>query len=69
MEQCDDEKGGSVSFAATGRKLASKHYKTRMWVNVQRDGRPAEYKWHPLLNAARFGCRPLLECRPVTLPI
>ena len=23
-----------------------------MWANAQRDGRPAEYKWHPLLNAA-----------------
>jgi len=23
-----------------------------MWANVQRDGRPAEYKWHPLFNAA-----------------
>jgi len=23
-----------------------------MWANVQRDGRPAEYKWRPLFNAA-----------------
>ena len=23
-----------------------------MWVNAQRDGRPAEYRWRPLLNAA-----------------
>jgi len=23
-----------------------------MWTNAQRDGRPAEYKWRPLLNAA-----------------
>ena len=23
-----------------------------MWANVQRDGRPAEYRWHPLFNAA-----------------
>ena len=23
-----------------------------MWANAQRDGRPAEYKWRPLLNAA-----------------
>jgi len=30
--------------------------KTRMWANAQRDGRPAEYRWHPLFNAA------LLEC-------
>jgi len=25
---------------------------TRMWVNDQRDGRPAEYRWRPLFNAA-----------------
>jgi len=23
-----------------------------MWVNAQRDGRPAEYMWRPLFNAA-----------------
>ena len=23
-----------------------------MWADVQRDGRPAEYRWRPLLNAA-----------------
>ena len=27
----------------------------RMWANAQRDGRPAEYRWHPLFNAAKFG--------------
>jgi len=26
-----------------------------MWTNAQRDGRPAEYMWRPLLNAAKFG--------------
>jgi len=26
-----------------------------MWANDQRDGRPPEYKWRPLLNAAKFG--------------
>ena len=41
---------------------------TRMWANAQRDGRPAEYRWRPLFNAAKFGWRPLLECRAVTLP-
>jgi len=39
-----------------------------MWANAQRDGRPAEYRWRPLFNAAKFGWRPLLECRTVTLP-
>jgi len=29
--------------------------KTRMWANAQRDGRPAEYRWRRLFNAARFG--------------
>ena len=43
-------------------------YTTRMWANAQRDGRPVEYKWRPLFNAAKFGWRPLLECRAVTLP-
>jgi len=26
----------------------------------QRDGRPAEYRWRPLFNAAKFGWRTLL---------
>jgi len=42
--------------------------RTRMWANAQRDGRPAEYRWHPVFNAAKIGWRPLLECRAVTLP-
>jgi len=32
------------------------------------DGRPAEYRWRPLFNAAKFGWHPLLECRAVMLP-
>jgi len=24
-----------------------------MWANAQRDGRPAEYRWRPLLNRGR----------------
>ena len=39
-----------------------------MWTNAQRDGRPAEYRWRPLFNAAKFGWRPTLECHAVTLP-
>jgi len=38
-----------------------------MWANAQRDGRPVEYRWRPLFNAAKFGWRPLLECRAVRL--
>jgi len=26
-----------------------------MWTDAQRDGHPAEYRWRPLLNAAKFG--------------
>ena len=36
-----------------------------MWANVQRDGRPVEYRWRPLFNAAVW-LTP--ECRAVTLP-
>ena len=25
-----------------------------MWANAQRDGRPAEQRWRPLFNAAKF---------------
>ena len=32
-----------------------------MWANAPRDGRPAEYRWRPLFNAAKFGSRPLLD--------
>jgi len=39
-----------------------------MWANAQRDGRPAEYRWRPLFNAAKFGWHPTLECRAVMLP-
>ena len=35
--------------------------RARMWVNAQRDGRPAEHRWRPLFNAAKFGWRPLLD--------
>jgi len=32
-----------------------KQDKTRMWANAQRNGRPAEHRWRPLVNAATFG--------------
>jgi len=31
------------------------YIKLEMWANAQRDGRPAEYRWRPLFNAAKFG--------------
>jgi len=39
-----------------------------MWANTQRDGRPTEYRWRHLFNAAKFDWRPLLQCRAVMLP-
>jgi len=33
----------------------SKQLLLEMWANAQRDGRPAEYRWRPLFNAAKFG--------------
>jgi len=36
-------------------KKKKKKEKLQMWVNAQRDGRPAEYRWRPLFNAAKFG--------------
>jgi len=41
-----------------------------MWAIAQRYGHPAEYRWHHLFNAAKFGWHPLavLECHAVMLP-
>ena len=35
--------------------MSEKLNKTRMWANAQPDGRPAEHRWRPLFNAAKFG--------------
>jgi len=51
-----------------GRKRMTIQMQLEMWANAQRDGRPAEYRWRPLFDAAKFGWRPLLECHAVTLP-
>ena len=41
---------------AIAQMLQNQEYgKTRVWANAQRDGRPAEYRWRPLFNAAKFG--------------
>jgi len=39
-----------------------------MWANAQCDGRPVEYRWCPVLNVAKFGSCPLLECHAEILP-
>jgi len=35
--------------------LVCKTFGTKMWANARPDGRPAEYRWRPLFNAAKFG--------------
>jgi len=38
-----------------GRPAAiTKTMTTRMWADAHRDGRPAEYRWRTLFNAAKF---------------
>ena len=41
--------------SATAEIGEEKKKKLEMWANAQRDGRPAEYRWRPLFNAAKFG--------------
>jgi len=36
-------------------KKEERQKKLEMWANAQRDGRPAEARWRPLFNAAKFG--------------
>jgi len=49
-------------------KKRRKKERTRMWANAQRDGHPAEYRWRPLVNVAKFGWCSILECHTVMLP-
>ena len=37
------------------RRRNRKLLQLEMWANAQRDGRPAEYRWRPLFNAAKSG--------------
>jgi len=37
---------------------------TRMWANAQRDGRPAEHRWRPLLDAVQYRCQ---DAKPVEI--
>jgi len=41
--------------SATVEIRRGKKKKLEMWTNAQPDGRPAEYRWRPLFNAAKFG--------------
>ena len=44
-----------VDVLACSVARCSMHQITRMWANAQPDGRPAEHRWRPLFNAAKFG--------------
>jgi len=33
-----------------------------MWASAKCDGRPAEYRWHPLINASKFALTTRLPC-------
>jgi len=50
-------KTGLSTTPKFGSCLAPKnwHLATRMWANAERDGRPAEYWWRLVFNAAKFG--------------
>ena len=37
------------------KRKKKKEEELEMWANAQRDGRPPEYRWRPLFNAAKFG--------------
>jgi len=37
------------------KRKKKKKERTRMWANDQRDGLPAEHRWRPLFNDAKFG--------------
>jgi len=44
-----------VHIAPTNTSRHRNASNTRMWANAQPDGRPAEHRWRPLFNAAKFG--------------
>jgi len=41
-----------AAVPTTSKQINGKDLLTRMWANAQRDGRPVEYRWRPVLNAA-----------------
>jgi len=38
-----------------GKKIERKKIELEMWASAHSDGHPAEYRWRPLFNAAKFG--------------
>ena len=52
----DRQDNGPVKQGERFYKRSTKNRKKpEMWANAQRDGRPAEYRWRLLFNAAKFG--------------
>jgi len=49
------EKNSAQTNKQTDKQTNIDTTKIEMWANAQRDGRPAEYMWRPLFNAAKFG--------------
>jgi len=45
----------NVGLKCAARSSLEMQDPTRMWANAQPDGRPAEHRWRPLFNAAKFG--------------
>ena len=43
-----------VQVARQSQQEEAETYITRMWANAQPDGRPAEHRWRPLFNTAKF---------------
>ena len=42
----------TMNFSVWGTGLTLSNSELELWANAKRDGRPAEYRWHPLFNAA-----------------
>jgi len=59
LVMCSAEAVYTAQFKSTAHKkmTLNKYYMEilEMWANAQRDGRPAEYRWRPLFNTAKFG--------------
>jgi len=47
--------GSIVDIQSATAKNRQGKKELEMWVNAQRDGRPAKYRLRPLFNAAKFG--------------
>ena len=44
-----------IKYSLSSKLFNANKLKTRMWANAQPDGRPAEHRWRPQFNAAKFG--------------